>query len=187
MFTGKEIREPVSWILGIAAITVSLGKINNIVNPQFYTSSILIGVLTGFIIHEAAHRFVGAKYGFKTEFIAYTPGLFITFLTGFLPGIVILAPGYVKTLVYSYTPNVEKAMLNSVAAGPESNIAIGLLSFLIYHISGNPFFLGIMSVNAWMALFNLIPIPPLDGSKIIKLDRKRWGIDMLLSIILFLF
>jgi len=66
-------------------------------------------------------------------------------------------------------------------AGPASNLSIGILSaFLIrfffgkgkqiFYFSENLFFLLLflfMQINLALAFFNLIPIPPLDGSKIL--------------------
>lgn len=81
--------------------------------------------------------------------------------------------------------------------GPLSNVLIALLFGLLirfnilpaYH---NPLFLTIMSLNLVLAFFNLIPIPPLDGSHVLsallptqsarKLDDfyQRWGFVMLI-------
>lgn len=57
-------------------------------------------------------------------------------------------------------------------AGPLSNILIAILFAIIYHISGNSSILAAMSIpiiqiNLFLAMFNLIPIPPLDGSKVL--------------------
>jgi Zn-dependent protease len=64
------------------------------------------------------------------------------------------------------------------AAGPMSNLALALLfSFLVRLGFENP---GLMqmayfgvSINIFLALFNLIPIPPLDGSHILSLLLPR--------------
>jgi Zn-dependent protease len=60
----------------------------------------------------------------------------------------------------------------TAAAGPASNILIAILFALAYHISGSQSLLGgisvpIIQINLLLALFNLIPIPPLDGSKVL--------------------
>ena len=60
-------------------------------------------------------------------------------------------------------------------AGPGSNFLIALLLGLIVRFFGQEGFLVNLSaflsfivlVNIWLALFNLIPLPPLDGSKIL--------------------
>jgi len=110
----REIREPASWILAIIAMTVSVGKIWSITTPEFYTSPYFIGILIGFVAHELAHRGVARKYGLYAEFIASPGGLLITFATGFIPGLVILAPGYVA--VYAPGPYTVKGAVRSVEA-----------------------------------------------------------------------
>ncbi len=58
------------------------------------------------------------------------------------------------------------------AAGPLSNLAIALLFGLIVRLAAFPgasdIFFTIVVVNVMLFLFNLIPIPPLDGSKILS-------------------
>lgn len=39
-------------------------------------------------------------------------------------------------------------------------------------------------VNGWIALFNLIPVPPLDGSKIMRADFNSWITMLLLALVL---
>jgi len=187
----SEIREPLSWILGIAATIVAVGKIWNLTNPHFYLSPYFTGILLGFILHEAAHRGVARRYGLHAEFIAYTPGLIITFLTGFIPGIVILTPGYVKITAPAYTyysiTDPTRALYHATAAGPLTNIAIALGSLLLAMLLGGyagAYLTGIAYINAYIAFFNLLPIPPLDGSKIIRYSIQGWAILMVASVAL---
>lgn len=59
-------------------------------------------------------------------------------------------------------------------AGPASNLLIALILGLLIRFSVFPFlvlpFGLIVYINIFLALFNLIPVPPLDGSKLL-LDR----------------
>ncbi|HSX24934.1 MAG TPA: site-2 protease family protein [Candidatus Andersenbacteria bacterium] len=86
-------------------------------------------------------------------------------------------------------------------AGPATNFVILLICGLLYRISPQdtalPFlFVMIGLVNAILMLFNLIPIPPLDGSKILFLflDKRtdiiirieQYGMFVLLAIIVFM-
>ena len=57
-------------------------------------------------------------------------------------------------------------------AGPAANILIGILFAIIFRLSGeyatfSNLVLAIVQINIWLALFNLVPIPPLDGSKLL--------------------
>ena len=92
----------------------------------------------------------------------------------------------------------------SAAAGPAANIIIALffgllLRFLPFSAIQNSqtfvnFFIYIVQINLILALFNLVPIPPLDGSHILftflpysmekmKLFLSRWGMIILLILI----
>jgi len=68
-------------------------------------------------------------------------------------------------------------------AGPAANLSLALIFGILLRIfiSFLPpalihFFSWIVSINLLLAIFNLIPIPPLDGSKILfSLAPKSWG------------
>jgi len=68
--------------------------------------------------------------------------------------------------------NYKKDTGLTAMAGPLSNILIAILFALVYHLSGSNTLLAVISlpiiqINLFLALFNLIPIPPLDGSKVL--------------------
>jgi len=89
------------------------------------------------------------------------------------------------------------------AAGPVSNITLALifglaLRFLPVIPGLTIMFLYIVRINLILALFNLIPVPPLDGSHIlfsflprkaqnIKMAMSSYGLFLLLFVILFFF
>lgn len=59
-------------------------------------------------------------------------------------------------------------------AGPVSNILIMLITSVVFRFvkllplkDMHYFFFYMISINAMLAIFNLLPIPPLDGSKIV--------------------
>ncbi len=185
---GREIGEPWSWVLGIIASVIAIVKIYNLFDLRVYVSGTFIGIITGFVLHELAHRNIAKKYGLKTEFTAYTPGLLLTVLSGFLPNIILLVPGYVKTVVYKYTPNLERIFFYSVAAGPATNIALALVariaSLAMPHAGVQAFLIDFSTINGWIAFFNLLPIPPLDGSKMFSLNKPVWIAMILLAFFL---
>lgn len=75
--------------------------------------------------------------------------------------------------------NVKGGMALTALAGPSANLLMGFISVWGYYIfaivgAGNSFlyavamfFLYAAQINVMLAVFNLLPIPPLDGSKIV--------------------
>jgi Zn-dependent protease len=62
-------------------------------------------------------------------------------------------------------------------AGPLTNIILAYL-FLFFNFDF------LKTVNAWIAFFNLLPIPPLDGSKVLHWKFGGWAFFFVLAIIL---
>ncbi|MEM0073180.1 MAG: site-2 protease family protein, partial [Thermoplasmatales archaeon] len=66
-------------------------------------------------------------------------------------------------------------------AGPSANLVIGviLLPVLLFAHLGSLARVDIYYltyINIWLGFFNLIPIPPLDGSKVFAWDRRNWAV-----------
>lgn len=179
-----EISEPLSWILGILSITVALGG-SQISNLYFYISPIFIGIIVGFVSHEYMHRYLSRKYHMVSRYTANVLGVLITLVSALLP-IKLLMPGYVKT--WALGPTSRKGILYSVAGGPITNIVIALALFVASFAFSSTFYFNFLRtvgwVNAYISLFNLIPIPPLDGDKIIRLDIVLWAILFIISLAL---
>ena len=71
-------------------------------------------------------------------------------------------------------PNWRRGLITVAAAGPLANVILALLFGLPFKIGlltpdslGGALLFTIVVINAVLAIFNLIPIPPLDGSKIL--------------------
>lgn len=94
-------------------------------------------------------------------------------------------------------PRRDAALIS--LAGPVSNIALASLLSIVYRFAPNPFIVPFVILNVSLAVFNLVPIHPLDGGKIISgiLDAKtarafdatlnRYGMIILLGLILPIF
>lgn len=140
-------------------------------------------VITGFLLHELGHKFVAQKFGFWAEFNYWNLGLMLALLTG-LMGWLIAAPGAVY--IAGYPTKEENGKIS--AAGPSMNILIGItiLPFIFIASGTIKHIISIIAViNFVLAGFNLIPIYPFDGSKIL-----RWNLVIYILIwipILFVF
>jgi Zn-dependent protease len=144
-----------------------------------------IATATGFIIHEMGHKFVAIRHGYVAHFRLWTWGLLLTIFTvvatggQFLfgaPGAVYIAPaalgyGYGYGVSYGTTDERYENMIIS-AAGPGINLAFAL-GFLFLFAAVPSGFLGIVGLfgfvlNTGLGSFNMLPVPPLDGSKIFR-------------------
>ena len=135
---------------------------------------LLPGLIVGLTIHEAAHAITAKWLGDRTAEqmgrISLNPlrhlsplGTFVLFIIGF---------GWGKPVVVNLH-NFRKPKLYyllSSLAGPASNLILCALSlgilYLQPHWSIGFIFTSIFFINAILAVINLLPIPPLDGSKI---------------------
>jgi len=148
----------------------------------------IVIVILSIILHEIAHGFVANWLGDPTA--RYAGRLTLNPLphidpvgSVLIPGILALTGssfliGWAKPVPYNpYNLKNQRwgeAMVG--AAGPLTNVLIALIFGLILRFSGSlglsGAFLGIcvtvVYANLVLAIYNLIPIPPLDGSKVLR-------------------
>jgi len=139
----------------------------------------LVGIGTGFLFHELAHKGVAQRYGYHAEFRMWKMGLVIAVAAALLSfgQFLFFAPGAVYTSTYKQPDPREEGFIS--AAGPVANIILAGLFFLVAAGTG---YRGIWSeiglfgfqINLWLAAFNLIPFPPLDGVKILRWNKLAW-------------
>lgn len=147
----------------------------------------LIPVLFAISLHEAAHGYAARYFGDPTASnegrLSLNPirhiDPFGTVLLPLLLYLTIQVPfGYAKPVPVDFgrLRNPKKQMAWVAAAGPGANFVMGLawmIALLLLHVGdvGEPFFLEMAAagvrVNAAMCVFNLIPVPPLDGGRIV--------------------
>lgn len=124
-------------------------------------------VFCSFILHEFGHKFSAQYYGMESEFQLFPMGMLLTLATSFL-GFLFAAPGAV--VIYGRPTKKMKGVIS--AAGPIVNIvlaAVGIWGCLQFNYSVYVLvFLMLATLNGFLALFNMLPIPPMDGSNIIR-------------------
>lgn len=147
----------------------------------------LFVALLSFALHELAHKFAAQKFGLNAEFKVWPAGLFggaaLTIFLNLLGiPIKIAAPGAVIISQYVFSLTKSKISFERIgmisAAGPLINLAFAILFLLIK----TPFSAEIVTINAFLAFFNLLPIKPLDGSKIFIWKPWIWFLMVVISI-----
>jgi len=133
------------------------------------------------ILHEIAHGYVAERFGDPTARLMgrltldprkhIDPIMSIALpLLLLISGSPIIIGGAKPVPVDPFNLRDGRKDLALVSlAGPLTNVAIAVIFSLIFRIFPFEIFALVVHLNLLLAIFNLIPIPPLDGSKIFSL------------------
>lgn len=154
---------------------VELSYFSQLIYAPFYLLAIFGGVLAAFLIHEYAHKLAAQGYGYWAEFRLDKMGALLSMISVLSP-IKIIAPGAVRV----YGTFVAKEDVGRIAAaGPVTNLVQSLVFMLAYALIRQTTVMVtgflLASLNADLALFNLIPLSVMDGRKIAAWDRRVWS------------
>ena len=144
----------------------------------------LLSLFFAIVLHEIAHGYVAYKLGDPTaknaKRLTLNPISHIDLVGSIiLPGFLLLVHspvlfGWAKPVPFNpaYFRNPKKGIMLVGAAGPVMNFILAVASGMLVRLIGPNSILGLFLIymcitNVILGLFNLIPIPPLDGSRIV--------------------
>ncbi len=140
---------------GITAL-ISVGSYALLFNWQFG-----IGLVVLLFIHEMGHVLALKRYGVRA-----TAPIFIPFMGAFIG---------MKQLPKNATMEAVVGL-----GGPVIGSLGALASWILYEVDGHPIFLVMTYIGIFLNLFNLLPVLPLDGGRIVGvLSRWFWAIGAL--------
>lgn len=187
---------PIIWILLAIMLVESITSSHMSIWEWTYTKLLILpGIIIGLSFHEAAHAFASYKLGDPTPKFQgrltlnplkhFDPAGFIALLfIGFGWGVPVqINPDYYKNrrageLIVSLAGVTANFLIAAVFAFlvkgmAASSFASGGLGSIIYQM-----LIYIVYINLVLMIFNLIPIPPLDGfgviTQLFNLDRYGW-------------
>jgi Zn-dependent protease len=144
-------------------------------------------VLLAFPLHEFAHAWMAVRLGDRTpEFqgrLTLDPRAHIDVLGALL--LAVGSFGWARPVEFVPTnlrnaPSIKTGIVLVALAGPLMNVLIALIAALVVRLGRGSFLAGnlelasilltIVLINLFLAVFNMIPLVPLDGSKVL------WGL-----------
>lgn len=175
---------------------------------------IVLALIIAFTVHEFAHAYSAYKFGDDTAYnagrVTLNPRVHLDVLGTLL--ILIAGFGWAKPVPVNPSKFSSPRLMSIIVTvvGPLSNLLLGIIGVFIYvgldaagvMESSSPgvslaiqrFFSYFISYNFLLFIFNLIPLPPLDGYRIIsdlmplkiryKMDQNvQWGMFIFLLIV----
>ncbi|MGM5487641.1 MAG: hypothetical protein ACQESG_01705 [Nanobdellota archaeon] len=184
IFNPAEVRAVLLTILFLVII-VAL----NDGRPEFQLSAWLsnlflmtVVVTISVLVKQLGYRLVGIHYGFRVEYKLWWYGIIISLIVTFLSGgtVWILIPGGIiihhmmiqRLGSFRYGTNIRTLALIS-AAGPLANVlfATAIKSLGLMGLLPDVFVSKLFLFNLAYAAYSMLPIPPLDGSKVMYDSR----------------
>ena len=177
----QQLRESIGFLTLAFALALSNGLSVVMDDPSILITTLPLAfaaVMTGFLLHELAHKWMAQQYGCWAEYRGNKNGLYFALAMSAF-GFLLAAPGAV--MVSGRITDRQNGII--AAVGPLTNIAIAIVALPIYIFTAGldwPIsLLGelarfIIVINLILGGFNMIPVQPLDGSKVIMWSKPAY-------------
>ncbi len=192
-FSGEEIRD----LLIAAGLLAFIFGYNGLMGAA--TTQEMIGAFglyffligPAFLLHEIGHKLVAQSYHCWSEFRMSKSWLLLALVLRLVNfPFLILAPGATYYVPFRHGLShfaLRKKEIGKISiAGPIVNFVLALLFLALKPLLGE-LALAAIHINLLLALFNLLPIQPLDGAKVLQWDRNLWIASFLIILGLFVF
>jgi len=127
-----------------------------------------------------AHKFSAQRYRLWAEFRLTMQGALLTLVSVFLPPpFKIISPGAVMIVGSGTGKTVGKIAVS----GPITNIVLSAACIAIATVTQDMFWF-VAFINAFLAVFNMIPFGIMDGLKVFKWNKIVWAITFAAAIAL---
>lgn len=143
-----------------------------------------------FLLHEFGHKFVGIRLGNWSEFRLIKIFAILTAISIIpLNPLKIVCPGAVQVTGDTAPKNMGKIAI----AGPIVNLIQAIIFVIIAVVLFSPvdiefsIFIIAAYLNAFLGIFNLIPLGPLDGRKVIRWNKMYYLITVIALIIVLVY
>ncbi|MCL4389377.1 site-2 protease family protein [Candidatus Marsarchaeota archaeon] len=169
------------WLSGGLLFSRSSGGPGLLASFVYYLPIAAVAVSVTFVLHELMHKFTAQHYGAIAGFRSSHTGLMITLITGAF-GFLIGIPG--ATVIFAHNFDRRQNGLVSLA-GPLTNFAVFGVALLLLVALGpaqgtylfNAIYITLF-ISIILAFFNMLPMYPLDGSKVLAWSKPIYLVTM---------
>jgi len=199
-----EVNEILAFVVAILSIAIYFTPLNlyNLFvrheqfQPLFGFAFPLIAATLAIVPHELAHRQVARKYGCFSRFYLFPQGFIFTLVLNLVSPFGIFASGFTGISCNPFYDMSERDRISGLTslAGPATNMVISVVFIAMSYSLASyiPFyyvyvFREVAALSSFVAFFNLIPIGPLDGSKVMKWNQGLWLGVIVLAFLLYFY
>ncbi|VVB76406.1 Uncharacterised protein [Candidatus Tiddalikarchaeum anstoanum] len=193
-FNKKELLELSLSILALAFMfalkDIVLGSLW-FVSVLIYIVTVSISVFTKIITQKVVAQKFDCAVNYSISYNLLLIGLLVALLlNGSLvfaaTGTIIITSAYFTRLGYKFVnlTNMERGII--ALSGTITNILLALISLLLYPLSPT-IFQQLININVLMAVFNMMPFPPFEGSIIFWWNRMIWVMAIIIPLFMVFF